>query len=47
MGNYKFGVFLPFYAFQAKTPKDYYDLLKTIVLECERLGYDAVWLDDH
>jgi F420-dependent oxidoreductase-like protein len=47
MGNYRFGVFLPFYAFQAKTQKDYYELLKTIVLECECLGYDAVWLDDH
>jgi F420-dependent oxidoreductase-like protein len=47
LGNYKFGVFLPFYAFQTKTPKDYFDLLKAIVLECERLGYDAVWLDDH
>lgn len=33
--------------FQAKTPNEYYDLLKTIVLECEKLGYDAVWLDDH
>ncbi len=47
MGKHKFGVFLPFYAFQAKNPNDYYDHLKTIVLECERLGYDAVWLDDH
>lgn len=47
MGKYKFGVFLPFYAFQAKTPNEYYDHLKTIVLECEHLGYDAVWLDDH
>ena len=45
--NYKFGVFLPFYAFQAKTPKEYFEVLKNIVLESERLGYDAVWLDDH
>ncbi len=48
MGKNKFGVFLPFYAFQAKAPNNqYYDQLKTIVLECEKLGYDAVWLDDH
>ncbi len=47
LGGPKFGVFLPFYAFQAKTPNEYYDLLKTIVLECEKLDYDSVWLDDH
>lgn len=47
MGKPKFGVFLPFYAFQAKTPHEYYDHLKTIVLACERFGYDSVWLDDH
>jgi F420-dependent oxidoreductase-like protein len=47
LGKIKFGVFLPFYAFQAKTPSEYYEQLKTIVLECERLGYDSVWLDDH
>jgi F420-dependent oxidoreductase-like protein len=43
----KFGVFLPFYAFQAKDPKEYYDQIKAIVLECEKSGYDSVWLDDH
>jgi alkanesulfonate monooxygenase SsuD/methylene tetrahydromethanopterin reductase-like flavin-dependent oxidoreductase (luciferase family) len=43
----KFGVFLPFYAFQAKSPSEYFLVLKSIVLECERCGYDAVWLDDH
>jgi F420-dependent oxidoreductase-like protein len=43
----KFGVFLPFYAFQAKTPIEHFETLKTIVLESERLGYDSVWLDDH
>jgi F420-dependent oxidoreductase-like protein len=43
----KFGVFLPFYAFQTKTPTEYFEQLKTIVLKCERLGYDSVWLDDH
>jgi alkanesulfonate monooxygenase SsuD/methylene tetrahydromethanopterin reductase-like flavin-dependent oxidoreductase (luciferase family) len=48
LGKNKFGVFLPFYAFQAKAPNNqYYDQLKNIVLECEKLGYDAVWLDDH
>jgi alkanesulfonate monooxygenase SsuD/methylene tetrahydromethanopterin reductase-like flavin-dependent oxidoreductase (luciferase family) len=47
LSKYKFGVFLPFYAFQTKTTSEYYNHLKTIVLECERLGYDSVWLDDH
>jgi len=40
----KFGVFLPFYAFKKA---DYYEQLKAIVLECEQLGYDTIWLDDH
>ena len=47
MGKLKFGVFLPFYAFQAKTPNEYFEASQNIVLECERLGYDSVWLDDH
>jgi alkanesulfonate monooxygenase SsuD/methylene tetrahydromethanopterin reductase-like flavin-dependent oxidoreductase (luciferase family) len=47
LGKLKFGIFLPFYAFQTKTPTEYYYQIKTIVLECERLGYDSVWLDDH
>ncbi len=47
MGNFKFGVFLPFYSLQGETPIAYFNQLKTIVLECERLGYDSVWLDDH
>ena len=47
MGKLKFGVFLPFYGFQAKNPKEQFRLLKKIVLECETLGYDSVWLDDH
>jgi len=46
LGKIKFGVFLPFYAFQ-NNPSEYYTQLKNIVLECERLGYDSVWLDDH
>jgi F420-dependent oxidoreductase-like protein len=44
VGKTKFGVFLPFYAFKTA---DYFEQLKNLVLECERLGYDSVWLDDH
>jgi F420-dependent oxidoreductase-like protein len=40
----KFGVFLPFYAFRASLS---FSLLQDVVLECERLGYSSVWLDDH
>jgi alkanesulfonate monooxygenase SsuD/methylene tetrahydromethanopterin reductase-like flavin-dependent oxidoreductase (luciferase family) len=47
LAKLKFGVFLPFYAFQAKTPTEQFILLKNIVLESEKLGYDSVWLDDH
>ena len=47
MGKLKFGVFIPFYAFQAKEPKLNFSLIRDIVLECEHLGYHAVWLDDH
>src|SRR5450756_2088123 len=45
----KFGVFLPFYAFQSKNnqPLKQFILIRDMVLECERLGYDSVWLDDH
>jgi F420-dependent oxidoreductase-like protein len=46
LGKIRFGVFLPFYAFQSK-PAEYYTQLKNVVQECERLGYDSVWLDDH
>ena len=47
MGKLKFGVFLPFYAFQAKDSKENFSLIRDIVLECEHQGYHAVWLDDH
>jgi alkanesulfonate monooxygenase SsuD/methylene tetrahydromethanopterin reductase-like flavin-dependent oxidoreductase (luciferase family) len=47
LGKLKFGVFLPFYAFQAKTATEQFQTLKTIVLDCEHYGYDSVWLDDH
>jgi F420-dependent oxidoreductase-like protein len=45
----KFGVFLPFYAFESAEmkPSAIFDMVRDVVLECERLGYDSVWLDDH
>lgn len=49
MKKVKFGVFLPFYTFgltEAK-PISPFNRLQDTVLECERLGYDSVWLDDH
>lgn len=47
MSRLHFEVFLPFYAFQNEAPRDLFVCLRRVVLECERLGYDAVWLDDH
>jgi alkanesulfonate monooxygenase SsuD/methylene tetrahydromethanopterin reductase-like flavin-dependent oxidoreductase (luciferase family) len=47
LGKLKFGVFLPFYAFKTRQPSEQFSQLKTIVLDCEQLGYDSVWLDDH
>ena len=48
LGKLKFGVFLPFYAFQTeRTQAQHFSLIRDTVLECERLGYDSVWLDDH
>ena len=44
----KFGVFLPFYAFRTKKrASQLFNRLQDVVLECERLEYDSVWLDDH
>jgi F420-dependent oxidoreductase-like protein len=45
----KFGVFLPFYAYRAEDikPSAHFDFVRDIALECERLGYHSVWLDDH
>ncbi len=43
----KFGVFLPFYAFQTKNPTQIYEQIRNLAQECERLGYDSIWLDDH
>jgi alkanesulfonate monooxygenase SsuD/methylene tetrahydromethanopterin reductase-like flavin-dependent oxidoreductase (luciferase family) len=47
LGKLKFGIFLPFYAFQTKEPEEHFSFIRDTVLECERLGYDSVWLDDH
>ena len=47
MGKPKFGVFLPFYAFQTQNAPEQFRQIRDIILECERLGYHAVWLDDH
>ena len=47
MVKLKFGVFLPFYAFQEKDQGGNFSLLRKVVSECERLGYHSVWLDDH
>ena len=49
MNKIKFGVFLPFYAFKFEETKlsSPFDRVRDAVLECERLGYDSVWLDDH
>lgn len=43
-----FGVFLPFHAFQTKeSSQSLFTRVRDVVLECERLGYHSVWLDDH
>lgn len=43
-----FGVFLPFYVFQnEEAPTLLFNGIRDVVLECERLGYHSVWLDDH
>jgi F420-dependent oxidoreductase-like protein len=49
LGKIKFGVFVPFYALNGKreSPFSLFDRLREITLECERLGYHSVWLDDH
>jgi F420-dependent oxidoreductase-like protein len=45
----RFGVFLPFYAFKFNERRTSapFDRIKNVVQECERLGYDSIWLDDH
>ena len=47
MGKLKFGIFLPFYAFQVKDINKHFNIIKNVVAECEDLGYHSVWLDDH
>ena len=49
MGKLKFGIFLPFHMLQAKgiPPRERFCEIRDIVLECEKLGYHSVWLDDH
>ncbi len=49
MNKVNFGVFLPFYAFElgAKHTSQLFNHIRDVVLECERLGYHSVWLDDH
>ena len=49
MRELKFGVFLPFYGFGHEGPQiqQHFSRIQDIVLECERLGYHSLWLDDH
>jgi len=49
LNQVNFGVFLPFYAFEfgEKNASPLFDQVRDFVLECERLGYHSVWLDDH
>lgn len=48
MAKISFGVFLPFYAYRNQVPPSLmFDRVRDIALECERLGYDSLWLDDH
>ena len=49
MNEVNFGVFLPFYAFEfgEKNTSPLFNRVRDVVLECERLGYHSVWLDDH
>jgi F420-dependent oxidoreductase-like protein len=49
LNEVNFGVFLPFYAFEfgEKNTSPLFNRVRDVVLECERLGYHSVWLDDH
>ena len=48
MDELKFSVFLPFYTYRTtKIGSPSFTLIRDIVLECERLGYHSVLLDDH
>ncbi len=48
MSKVNFGVFIPFYAFELEeNASPLFNRIRDVVLECERLGYHSVWLDDH
>ena len=49
MGKIKFDVFLPFHLLPAKglPSTQRFCIIRDIVLECEKLGYHSIWLDDH
>lgn len=47
MGKLKFGVFLPFYGFPKENGGEPFGAVRGVALECEGLGFDSVWLDDH
>jgi alkanesulfonate monooxygenase SsuD/methylene tetrahydromethanopterin reductase-like flavin-dependent oxidoreductase (luciferase family) len=49
MKDIKFGVFLPFYALKSEETSSsaIFDHVRDLVLECERLGFDSIWVDDH
>ena len=47
MDKIRFGVFLPFHTFRTEKSSQLFNRLQEVVLECERLGYYSVWLDDH
>lgn len=47
MPKLKFGVFLPCHTFRTEKSSQLFNRLEEVVLECERLGYYSVWLDDH
>jgi F420-dependent oxidoreductase-like protein len=50
LSKVNFCVFLPFYAFQNaldSSAASSFNQVKDVVLECERLSYHSVWLDDH
>jgi len=48
LGKIRFDVFMPSYAFQTgKSDTSLFKVYQDTVLECEELGYDSVWFDDH
>jgi alkanesulfonate monooxygenase SsuD/methylene tetrahydromethanopterin reductase-like flavin-dependent oxidoreductase (luciferase family) len=49
LGKLSFEVFLPFYAFEPRdrSGTSSFDVVRNMVLECERLGYHSIHVDDH